>query len=95
MPGDDYLGSQGLGQISSFMASRGITDIGEGLGEYLAFLDRHHAAQGKGQSFETRLAERVADKGRRFNTLDNQDPKEKAREARREADAYRRERDGE
>ena len=55
------------------MASQGITDLGEGFGEFLAHAQRFYDSQGRqhGKTFRGYVAAKVADKARRFNTLEN------------------------
>ena len=42
LPADEALFVNGLGGITSFMAREGITDLGEGFGEFLVQADRFH-----------------------------------------------------
>lgn len=71
-PAEETL-ALGAGYITSFMAARGITDLAEGIGEYLAFLQRfyNHRERRRGKDFADYMGEKVLAKGRRFNTLDN------------------------
>jgi hypothetical protein len=75
LPSDQSMFVNGLGGLTSFMASQGITDLGEGFGEFLAHAERFHDGQKSepGQKFRGYVAAKVADKARRFNTLRNQD----------------------
>lgn len=95
-PSDEALFINGLGGITSFMAREGITDLGEGFGEFLARAHRFHDLHGraKGQSFEKYVQTKVENKGRRYNTIENTDP-EAVQRRREEAEAYRKARDGE
>lgn len=80
------------------MAKMGITDLGEGFGEFLAHADKYHNLRDKTQinPFNHYIADKVAQKGRRYNTLRNR-PKDgsEEREKAAKAKAYRKERDGE
>ena len=69
LPRDEWLFVNGLGGLTSFMASRGIEDFGEGLGEFLHSAKQFHHA--KGSDFDAHISRKVAFKGRKFNTLDN------------------------
>lgn len=95
-PSDEALFINGLGGITSFMAREGITDLGEGFGEFLARAHQYHDLRGKqqGQKFADYIQGKVAAKGRRFNTLDNGD-QEAGERKRRQAKDYRKARDGE
>ena len=59
----------GLGGLTSFMASRGIEDFGEGLGEYLAQATEFHAS--KGEPFHSYVGRKVKAKARKYNTIHN------------------------
>ncbi len=93
LPADERLFVHGLGGLTSFMASRGIEDFGEGLGEYLHQAQEFHAS--KGEPFYSYVERKVKAKARKYNTIDNQ--KNMVGAARRlaeEAEAYKREKDG-
>ena len=76
------------------MASRGIEDFGEGLGEYLAQAKEFHAS--KGEPFHSYVDRKVKAKNRKYNTINNQKNLVGAsRRLAEEAEAYRREKDGE
>jgi hypothetical protein len=93
LPADERLFVHGLGGLTSFMASRGIEDFGEGLGEYLAQATEFHAI--KGEPFHSYVGRKVKAKARKYNTIHNQ--KNMADASSRlaaEAEAYRREKDG-
>jgi hypothetical protein len=90
----------GLGGLTSFMASQGITDLGEGFGEFLAHAQRFHDSQERqhGKNFRGYVAAKVADKARRFNTLENHtrtSQEEQQTRQQRKAKAYRLAKDGE
>lgn len=70
LPADERLFVHGLGGLTSFMASRGIEDFGEGLGEYLAQAKEFHAS--KGESFYSYVGHKVKAKARKYNTIENQ-----------------------
>lgn len=69
LPADERLFLHGLGGFTSFMASRGIEDFGEGLGEYLVQAKEFHAA--KGEPFQDYVGRKVKAKGRKYNTIHN------------------------
>lgn len=90
LPADDYLFIHGLGGITSFMASRGIEDFWDGLGEYISEAKDFHA--NKGQSLYGYVDRKVKAKGRKFNTIENQNNMKSAAEKLQEAiEAYKRE----
>lgn len=93
LPADERLFVHGLGGLTSFMASRGIEDFGEGLGEYLTQATEFHAI--KGEPFHSYIGRKVKAKARKYNTIHNQKNMiGAARELKEAADAYRREKDG-
>ncbi|TAJ76776.1 MAG: hypothetical protein EPO42_11710 [Gallionellaceae bacterium] len=93
LPADDRLFVHGLGGLTSFMASRGIEDFGEGLGEYLHQATQFHAS--KGEPFHSYVERKVKAKNRKYNTINNQKNMVGAsRRLQEEADAYQREKDG-
>lgn len=72
LPRDDWMFLNGLGGVTSFMASRGISDIGEGLGEFLLHANDYHFIRTRELGAMDRYVKRkVALKGRRFNTINN------------------------
>lgn len=76
------------------MASRGIEDFGEGLGEYLHQATAFHAS--RDESFQSYVGRKVKAKARKYNTIENQKNMLGAsRRLEEAADAYRREKDGE
>jgi len=78
------------------MAREGITDLGEGFGEFLTHAHRFHDQKGRmtGTDFEQYIGNKVATKGKKYNTLRNESPEaEEDKKAR--AEAYRKEKDGE
>ena len=98
IPSDDRLFVNGfLGSLSSFMAREGITDVGEGVGEFLA-QGKHYLecrSQSKGKTFSRDLLERVALKGNRFNTIKNQrNAHEEAADLAKRVDGYLRAKSG-
>ena len=72
-PTDESLFVNGLGGITSFMAREGITDLGEGFGEYLDHARQYHNRQERftGNFFGAYIDLKVKQKGRKFNTLNN------------------------
>ncbi len=70
-PCDQTLFTNGLGALSSFMAREGITDMGEGFGEYLRQAEQFHAkrSNNQGEGLANYLLRKTKAKGRRFNTL--------------------------
>jgi len=93
LPADERLFVHGLGGFTSFMASRGIEDFGEGLGEYLAQAKEFHAR--KGEPFHSYVERKVKAKSRKYNTIHNQkNMVDASRRLAEEAEAYRREKDG-
>ena len=94
-PSRESLFVNGLGGITSFMALEGITDLGEGFGEFLNQAHIYHDQQErfKGYRFGTYIETKVRQKGRKFNTLNNigRDDAEIKQHAR----DYRKEKDGE
>lgn len=93
LPADERLFVHGLGGLTSFMASRGIEDFGEGLGEYLAQATEFHAS--KGEPFHSYVGRKIKAKARKYNTIENQkNMVGAARELKEAAEAYQREKDG-
>jgi len=72
-PSKESLFVNGLGGITSFMALEGITDLGEGFGEFLNQAHIYHDQQERftGYRFGTYINRKVKQKGRKFNTLNN------------------------
>jgi hypothetical protein len=93
LPADERLFVHGLGGLTSFMASRGIEDFGEGLGEYLAQATEFHAS--KGEPFKSYVGRKVKAKARKYNTIENQkNMVDASRRLQEEAEAYQRAKDG-
>jgi len=95
VPSDESLFINGMAGITSFMAREGIRDLDEGLGEFIAHAHRFHdqrARLGK-PKFRGYVTDKVALKGRKFNTLRNES-REEIEARRRQAEAYRARRDG-
>jgi len=93
LPADERLFVHGLGGLTSFMASRGIEDFGEGLGEYLHQAQEFHSL--KGEPFHSYVGRKVKAKARKYNTINNQKNMIGAsRRLQEKADAYRRAKDG-
>lgn len=76
LPEDERLFVHGLGGITSFMASRGIEDIGEGVGEYLHQAKAYHVTRSgfKHDGMERYVGRKVKAKNRRYNTVLNAQP---------------------
>ncbi|MGD9787478.1 MAG: hypothetical protein AB7U30_05930 [Sulfuricellaceae bacterium] len=91
LPQDERLFVHGLGGLTSFMASKGIEDLGEGWGEYMVHSKEHFTL--KGESIEGYVLRKVKAKARKFNTLDNRVEID-AQEAEKGAEAYRQAKDG-
>lgn len=96
LPSDEALFVNGLGGITSFMAREGITDLGEGFGEFLAKANLFHDIKGRraGKDFKKYIKEKVATKSRKYNTMSNI-PKKSEAQKRTEKEAYQRGKDGE
>lgn len=93
LPADDRLFVHGLGGLTSFMASRGIEDFGEGLGEYLHQAQEFHDS--KGESFHSYVGRKVKAKARKYNTIHNQkNMADASLQLGKAMDAYKRGKDG-
>jgi hypothetical protein len=67
IPNDDRLFLQGFGGITSFMASRGITDPAEGFAQYIQEARQFHSR--RKTPFGAYVRAKVLDKGRRYSTI--------------------------
>jgi hypothetical protein len=87
----------GLGGLTSFMASQGITELDEGFGEFLAQAEHFHEHKGRkqGKGLKHYIQDKVKAKARKYNTLDNRDKKQLEIEKQDQAKAYRQGKDGE
>jgi len=97
LPEDERLFVHGLGGITSFMASRGIEDIGEGIGEYLHQAKAYHVARSgfKHDGMERYVGRKVKAKNRRYNTVLNAQPlPSEMNKAKAAAVAYQQRKDG-
>ena len=67
--------AHGLGGLTSFMASRGIIELDEGIGEFWAAAKRFHGHHGRreGKDVTHYIQDKVIAKARKYNTLDNRD----------------------
>lgn len=94
LPADERLFVHGLGGLTSFMASRGIEDFGEGFGEYLHQAQEFHAR--KGEPFHQYVGRKVKAKGRKYNTINNKQTNmaSAAKQLEEAAHAYQRAKDG-
>ncbi|BBE52211.1 hypothetical protein OYT1_ch2704 [Ferriphaselus amnicola] len=70
MPDDHRLFVHGMGSLTSFMASRGITDVWEAAGEYLGEALEYHKR--KGGDLYPYVDGKVKLKNRKFNSTKNQ-----------------------
>lgn len=100
IPSDESLFINGLGGLTSFMARHAITDLGEGFGEFLAHAERFHESYQRrsGKNLKGYVLDKVSDKARKYNTLENQSRaklQEEQSRIRSDADAYRKAKDGE
>jgi hypothetical protein len=73
LPQDERLFVHGLGAVTSFMASRGIEDIGEGFGEYIHQAKVYHEIRSgyKHDGMVQYVARKVKAKNRSFNSVLN------------------------
>ncbi len=69
LPRDEWMLVNGLGGLTSFMASRGIEDFDEGLNEYLHRAKVFHHINGR--NLKDYISRKVKAKARKYNTLDN------------------------
>jgi len=100
LPGDDKLFSMGLSTIISYMAREGITDLYAGYEAFIAALYDYHVGKSLflGLPFDDYIAEKVAIKGRQFNSILNSNkPTEAQKQAEQAklAEQYRKQSDGE
>ena len=98
VPGDDKLFSSGLSTLISFMAREGIVDFDDGFHAYKNALYDHHERKCfyQGLPFNGFIKEKVAIKGRQYNSILNKqaEANEQANRARTAAE-YRKRSDGE
>ena len=98
LPADERLFVHGMGGLTSFMAARGIEDMGEGIGEFFHQATAFHNERSglNKMGLELYLDRKVRVKSRRYNTKNNRQnlPGDK-QEAAENADAYRQSADGE
>jgi len=97
LPSDESFFVNGLGGLTSFMASHGITELDEGFGEFLAQAEHFHEHKGRkqGRGLKHYIQDKVTAKARKYNTLDNRDKEQLEKEKQDFEQAYRKERDGE
>lgn len=69
LPHDEWMLVNGLGGLTSFMASRGIEDMGEGIGEFFHRAEMYHHT--KGLELDSYIKGKVKTKARKYNTIDN------------------------
>jgi hypothetical protein len=73
VPGNDWLYTHALSVLVAFMAREKINNLYQGQDALMAALYLHHASRASrlGLTFDDYIAERVAIKGRQFNTILN------------------------
>ncbi|MBF0382808.1 MAG: hypothetical protein HQL69_17435 [Magnetococcales bacterium] len=71
VPSDYALFVNGMGAITSFMAREGISDPKEGFDRYFQEAEQFHSEFSNGIGFHQYVDQKVALKGRRFNTILN------------------------
>ncbi|MEQ1813706.1 MAG: hypothetical protein ABL860_04540 [Candidatus Nitrotoga sp.] len=78
LPEDERLFVHGLGGITSFMASRGITNLREGMDQYFRQARSYHVVRSgfKYKGLELYVGKKVKSKNRRYNTVQNAQPLE-------------------
>jgi hypothetical protein len=69
IPREEWMMVNGLGGLTSFMASRGIEDFDEGLKEYVHRASVFHHVHGR--DLKDYVSHKVKVKARKYNTLDN------------------------
>jgi hypothetical protein len=69
IPREEWMLVNGLGGLTSFMASRGIEDFDTGLSEYVLRARVFHHVNGR--NLEDYISHKVKVKARKYNTLDN------------------------
>lgn len=92
LPTDDRLFTAGLGYVASFMGREGITNLSQGVKNFMHQADTYHRLRGESTA---RYVERKARlKGRLFSTINNRIDLDQI-EAQKQAEAYRKAREGE
>lgn len=92
LPTDDRLFTAGLGYVAAFMGREGITNLSQGVRNFMHQADTYHRMRGESTS---RYVERKARlKGRLFSTINNRVDLDRI-DALRRAEAYRKAREGE
>ena len=94
LPNNDRLSSAGLNTLLAFKAGEGMTDLCRGQEAFIRALDwfQKDKARELESPFEPYMANRVAPKGRQFNTILNHpelEEERKALEKKRQAEPYR------
>ncbi|OGT02547.1 MAG: hypothetical protein A2143_10915 [Gallionellales bacterium RBG_16_57_15] len=69
IPREKWMLVNGLGGLTSFMASRGIEDFDEGLSEYVHRAKVFHHVNGR--DLKEYISGKVKAKARKYNTLNN------------------------
>lgn len=98
IPSDTHLFVNGLAGLTSFMAREGISDLGEGFGEYMHQAKKFHDEiyEVPGFGLERYIETKVKAKNRRYNSVNNRkNLPQDARAIAHQAENYRKERDGE
>ena len=82
MPSDDWLFVQGLAGVTTFMASRGITNLEAGVREYVKEAERYHRTRkASGFSLGRYFDRKLAQKARQMNKLLKSSPEDRDPEA--------------
>ncbi len=90
LPSQKFLFVNGLGAITSFMASEGITDLNIGYRAYLRkAAEYHRTRRASGNSLGTYINAKTLEKARKFNTRLRPDPNDT------DPDTYRKAKEGE
>jgi len=92
LPTDDRLFTAGLGYVASFMGREGITNLSKGFRSFMQQADTYHRLRGESTAHYVERKARV--KGRLFSTINNRIHLDRI-EALRQAEAYRKAREGE
>ena len=96
IPCDESLYINGIAGITSFMALKGITDLHEGVKQYIRHAKIFHDSRGRfsDETFLSYIHKKVKGKGRHYNSIKNTLSKDRATK-RKEARTYQTGKDGE
>jgi len=96
IPCDESLYINGIAGLTSFMALHGITDLHEGVKQYIRQAKTFHDARGRfsNESFISYISRKVREKGRHYNSIKNTLKKDRATQ-KKDAKTYRTNKDGE